>query len=134
MARSSGGRRVARRSGSRRAGAYQPERGDFVVLDFTPQAGTEQAGRRPALVLSPLDYNVATGLMFACPVTNQVKGGAFEVAIPRGARVTGVVLANQLRALDWIARGAEFHSAAPEDLVLEVLARIEAVLRLSLDP
>ena len=133
MARSTGGRRGARRRGSR-AGAYQPERGDFVILDFTPHAGSEQAGRRPALVLSPLDYNVATSLMFACPVTNQVKGGAFEVAIPRGARVTGVVLANQLRAVDWIARGAEFHSAAPEDLVLEVLARIEAVLRLSLDP
>lgn len=113
---------------------YQPDRGHFVFLDFTPQAGTEQAGRRPALVLSPLDYNVATGLMFACPVTNQAKGGSFEVPIPRGAQVTGVILSNQLRSLDWLARNAELHSQAPESTVFEVLARIEAILRISLDP
>ena len=76
---------------------------------------------------APRDYNVATGLMFACPITNQVKGGPFESVIARGARVTGV-LANQLRAVDWIARQTEFHSRAPRDLVLDVLARIEAVL------
>ncbi len=116
--------------------AYQPERGDFIYLDFSPQAGSEQAGRRPALVLSPLAYNVATGLVFVWPVTNQIKGGAFEVLIPPGApgapgsRVTGAVLSDHLRSVDWIARNADFHSAAPKDLVLEVLARIEAILRI----
>ncbi len=116
--------------------AYQPDRGDFIFLDFSPQAGTEQAGRRPALVLSPLAYNVATGLAFLCPVTNQIKGGAFEVPIPpgappgapQGAKVTGVVLSDHLRSVDWIARNADFHGAAPTELVLEVLARIEAIL------
>ncbi len=108
--------------------AYQPDRGHFIFLDFSPQAGSEQAGRRPALVLSPLAYNVATGLAFLCPVTNRIKGGAFEVPIPPGAKVTGVVLSDHLRSVDWIARNADFHSQAPTDLVLEVLARIEAIL------
>ncbi len=107
---------------------YQPDRGDFIFLDFSPQAGAEQAGRRPALVLSPLAYNVATGLAFLCPVINRIKGGAFEVPIPAGAKVTGVVLSDHLRSVDWIARNADFHSQAPTDLVLEVLARIEAIL------
>jgi mRNA interferase MazF len=108
--------------------AYQPDRGHFIFLDFSPQAGSEQAGRRPALVLSPLAYNVATGLAFLCPVTNRIKGGPFEVPIPPGAKVTGVVLSDHLRSVDWIARNADFHSQAPTDLVLEVLARIEAIL------
>lgn len=108
--------------------AYQPDRGHFIFLDFSPQAGTEQAGRRPALVLSPMAYNIATGLAFLCPVTNQIKGGAFEVQIPARAKVTGVVLSDHLRSVDWIARNADFHSQAPTDLVLEVLARIEAIL------
>ncbi len=110
--------------------AYQPERGDFIYLDFSPQAGSEQAGRRPALVLSPMAYNVATGLVFVCPVTNQIKGGAFEVPIPPGGKVSGAVLSDHLRSVDWLARNADFHSAAPNDLVLEVLARIEAILQI----
>lgn len=121
---------VARKSGSR----YQPERGDFAYLNFSPHAGTEQAGRRPALILSPREHNVATGLVLACPITNQVKGSPFEVPTSRGARITGVVLANQLRSVDWLERNAEFHSKAPEDLIHEVLARIEAILRITLDP
>jgi mRNA interferase MazF len=129
MLKSTGARSVARKSGSQ----YQPNRGDFAYLDFSPHAGTEQGGRRPALILSPRDYNVATGLVFACPITNQEKSSPFEVAIARGARVTGVVLANQLRAVDWLVRNAEFQGKAPEDLILEVLARIEAILRISVD-
>lgn len=111
---------------------YQPERGDFIYLEFSPQAGSEQAGRRPALVLSPVAYNVATGLVFVCPVTNQIKGGTFEVPIPPGANITGTVLSDHLRSVDWIARNADFHSAAPKDLVLEVLARIEAILAIEI--
>ena len=133
-----GARRKAKKSGKRevrvgRQGVYQPDRGDFVYLDFTPQAGTEQAGRRPALVLSPFDFNVATGLILACPITNQAKGGSFEVEVPRGAKITGVILSHQVRSLDWIARNADFHSKAPEATVLEVLARIEAILQIELD-
>ena len=121
------------RGEKRSQGVYQPDGGDVVYLDFTPQAGTAQAGRRPALVLSPLDFNVATGLMFACPITNQVKSGSFDVDVPRGARLTGVILSHQMRAVDWIARNADFHSKAPEATVLEVLARIEAILEIELD-
>lgn len=107
---------------------YQPERGDFVWLDFTPQAGIEQAGRRPALVLSPRDFNIATGLIFACPVTNQSKGSPFDVPLPRGAGVTGVVLSDHMRSVDWIARNAEFQSKASSDIMAEVIGRIEAIL------
>ena len=108
--------------------AYQPDRGHFIFLDFTPQAGTEQGGRRPALVLSPRNFNIATGLVFACPVTSREKSSPFEVRIPEGAKVTGVVLSNQLRSLDWMARNAEFQGDAPNDVLEEVLARIEAII------
>jgi mRNA interferase MazF len=108
--------------------AYQPDRKHLVYLDFTPNAGTEQGGRRPALVLSPKEFNIATGLMFACPITNQVKGGSFEVQLPRGAKITGVVLSDHVRSVDWIARNAEFHSEATEEIMCEVLGRIEAIL------
>ena len=108
--------------------AYQPERGDFCFLDFTPHAGTEQAGRRPGLVLTPSAYNIATGLALVCPVTNQGKGSPWEVPIPRGAKITGFVLANQLRAVDWVARNATFHSRSSPDMLDEVLALIEPLL------
>ena len=107
---------------------YQPEIGDFVYLDFTPHAGTEQAGRRPALVVSPRAFNVATGLCFACPVTSQVKGGTFEVSVPSGSKIAGVILSEHLRSVDWIARRAEFHSRAPQETVDEVASRIAAIL------
>ncbi len=109
-------------------GFYQPDRGDFVWLDFTPQAGTEQAGRRPALVLSPKDFNIATGLAFVCPLTSQVKGGSFEVSVPKGTGLGGVVLSEHLRSVDWVERKAGFHSKAPQDLLADVIAKIEAIL------
>lgn len=107
---------------------YQPDRGHFIFLNFTPHAGSEQGGRRPALVLSPLAYNIATGRVFACPITNQVKGSAFEVRLLPGGRLTGVILADQLRNLDWLSRSAEFVSLADDVTVLEVLARVKAIL------
>lgn len=135
---STGGGRKATKSESaaaiRRGGVYQPTRGDFVYLNFTPHAGTEQAGERPALVLSPFEFNVATGLALVCPITNQVRGSSFEVPVPRGAQLTGAILAHQVRTVDWIARGIRFHSRAPEATVLETLARIEAILQITLDP
>lgn len=108
--------------------AYQPERGDFIWLDFTPQAGTEQVGRRPALVLSPREFNIGTGLAAVCPITNTATGSKFEVQIPRGAKLTGVVLSAQFRTIDWIARNAKFHSKANEDLMWDVVGRVEAIL------
>ena len=108
--------------------AYQPERGDFVYLDFTPQAGTEQAGRRPALVLSPRDFNTATGLAVVCPITNTDTGSRFEVRLPRGTKPTGVIPSHQFRTVDWIARDARFLSKANDELSWEVLGRIEAIL------
>jgi mRNA interferase MazF len=112
--------------------AYQPDRGDFVYVDFTPQAGTEQAGRRPALVLSPRDFNIATGLAVVCPITNTQTGSRFEVTLPRGTKLTGVVLSHQVRTIDWIARNADFHSKANDELMWEVLGRIEAILTIEI--
>lgn len=111
-----------------RGARYQPQRGDLISLDFSPQAGNEISGRRPALVVSPHDFNLATGQAWVCPITNQMKGGRFEVALPPRSKVTGVVLADQLRSVDWLARNAAFVMGAPNELVIEVLARIEAVL------
>ena len=107
---------------------YQPVRGHLVYLDFTPHAGTEQGGRRPALVLSPKEFNIATGLMLACPITSQVKGSPFEVALPRGTKISGVILSDHIRSVDWIARNADFHSEVTEDIICEVLGRLEAIL------
>lgn len=107
---------------------YQPDRGHFVELDFTPNAGTEQGGRRPALVLSPKKFNIAMGLMIACPVTNQMKGSPFEVRVPRGCGVTGAVLADHVRSVDWLARGTKYISEATDDVMCEVLGRLEAIL------
>lgn len=107
---------------------YQPDRGDFVWANFTPQAGHEQAGRRPALVLSPRDFNIATGLCVACPITSEGTGSKFEVAVPRGVKLSGVILSHQFRTIDWLARDVQFHGKANTDLMCEVLGRIEAIL------
>ena len=113
-------------------GVYQPDRGDLVWLDFTPHAGTEQGGRRPALVLSGQDFNIATGLVFVCPITKQGKGSAFEVVLPRGAGITGFVLSDQIRSLDWLARNAQYNSKATKEVMWEVCGRVEAILSLEL--
>jgi len=107
---------------------YVPQRGDLVWLSFTPQAGHEQAGRRPALVLSPAAYNGKVGLALVCPVTSQVKGYPFEVGIPAGLPVNGVVLSDQVKSLDWRVRRAEFASRLPESEVREVLAKLGTLL------
>ncbi|HVG46240.1 MAG TPA: endoribonuclease MazF [Longimicrobium sp.] len=106
------------------AGPYVPQRGDFVWLDFNPQAGHEQAGRRPALVLSPGSYNRATRLALFCPVTSRVKGYTFEVAVTGTNCVTGVVLADQVKNLDWSKRNAAFIERSDPELIEDVLARL----------
>lgn len=108
---------------------YAPERGDVVWLDFNPQAGREQAGRRPAFVLSPSSYNRKVGLALVCPVTSQVKGYPFEVTIPEGMPVSGVVLSDQIRSLDWRSRRAKYVCRMPEPVVEEVLQKALLLLR-----
>ena len=107
---------------------YVPRRGDIVWLSFTPQAGHEQAGRRPALVLSPSAYNRKVGLALCCPITSRVKGYPFEATVPRGLAVAGVVLADQVKSLDWQARHAEFVDRLPEADVSAVLGLVMALL------
>ena len=105
-----------------------PRRGDLVWLDFTPQAGHEQTGRRPALILSPENYNRKTGLALACPITNQAKGYPFEVLLPAGLTVTGVVLSDHVRSIDWHARRAERAGKADEDILAEVAGKLAALI------
>lgn len=105
-----------------------PERGDLVWIDFDPQSGREQAGRRPALVLTPSAYNRPVGLAVFCPVTNRVKGYAFETVLPSGLPVQGVVLADHLRSLDWRTRRADFICAAPASVLDDVAAKVQALL------
>jgi mRNA interferase MazF len=107
---------------------YQPDASDFVYLNFRPQAGHEQAGRRPALILSPAAFNIGTGFVFACPIANQGKGGPFEVAIPPTLRITGFVLVDHARSLDWLARETQFVAKAPSSLFEDVRARLAAIL------
>lgn len=108
--------------------AYTPERGDVVWLDFNPQVGHEQAGRRPALILSPASYNRKVGLALFCPITNQIKGYPFEVAIPKPEKVTGVILADQVKSLDWQKRNIAFIAKLPTKTVNEVLAKLRTLL------
>ena len=107
---------------------YVPQRGEAVWIDFTPQTGHEQAGRRPAVVLSPQSYNGKTGLAILCPITSQVKGYPFEVAIATGLGVTGVILADQVKSMDWRARHATLISALPANLLDAVLERVGTLL------
>lgn len=108
---------------------YVPDRGHIVWLQFNPQAGHEQAGHRPALVVSPAAYNGRTGLALCCPITSQVKGYPFEVRLGDNPVVTGVVLADQVKNLDWRARGVRFATEADSSVVEEVAAKLAALLR-----
>ena len=108
---------------------YIPERGDLVWIDMNPQAGHEQAGRRPAIVLSPKLYNGRVGLALCCPVTSQVKGYPFEVALPESGSVTGVVLADQLKSLDWKTRNASFIASVPTNITESILEKTRTLLQ-----
>jgi mRNA interferase MazF len=107
---------------------YVPERGDIVRINFNPQSGHEQAGRRPAVILSPARYNGKVGLALCCPITSQVKGYPFEVSIPTGLPITGVILADQVRSMDWRARQAEFLHRVPDTTLAEVLRKLHTLL------
>jgi mRNA interferase MazF len=106
---------------------YIPERGDIVWLSFDPQAGHEQSGHRPALVLSPAAYNGKIGLMICCPMTNQVKGYPFEVLVDGSAK-KGAILADQVKSLDWQAREAEKKGRVSKDTLQEVMDKLGTLL------
>jgi mRNA interferase MazF len=110
------------------APSYVPERGDLVWLQFNPQAGHEQAGHRPALVVSPRSYNRRVGLALFCPITSQVKGYPFEVLLPKGLAVDGAVLSDQLKSLDWRARKAKRVGRLPDDAMAETVGKILALI------
>ena len=107
--------------------AGTPGRGDAIVIDFDPQSGHEQAGRRPAIVLSPSAYNAAIGLAIVCPITNQAKGYPFEVDIPDGLAVTGVILADHVKSLDWRARDARVVCRLPQATLNDVLRKLDTL-------
>ncbi len=104
--------------------SYIPRRGDIVWLSFTPQAGHEQAGRRPAFVISPYEYNKKVGLFLVCPITSQIKGYPFEVRVSSKNGITGAILTDQIKNLDWRVRKAEFVESASIDLIEEVISKL----------
>jgi len=107
---------------------YVPERGDIVWLSFDPQTGRERAGRRPAVVLTPQSYNGKVGLALCCPVTSQIKDYPFEVRLPDGLGVTGAILADHVKNLDWQARQAQFIARLPDSDLSAVLQKLEVLL------
>ena len=104
--------------------AYVPERGDVVWINFNPQAGHEQAGRRPAVILSPKAYNQKVGLAILCPITSQIKGYPFEVKMPSKGKITGVILSDLAKSLDWRIREVTFISSLPAGVMNEVLTKL----------
>ena len=109
---------------------YVPNRGDAVWITLTPQAGHEQSGRRPAVILSPAAYNGKVGLAILCPITNQIKGYPFEVVLPAGLAVTGAILSDQVKSLDWRARNASFICSLPAATITEVLQKLNTLVSL----
>lgn len=107
--------------------AFVPERGDIVWLQFNPQSGHEQTGHRPALVISPREYNRRVGLALFCPITSKVKGYPFEVAV-NVKDIKGVILSDQVKSLDWQAREAKWAARVSEDILAEVIAKLHTLI------
>ena len=107
---------------------YIPRYGDAVWITLNPQAGHEQAGRRPAVVLSPQNYNSKVGLAILSPITNQTKGYPFEVLLPAGLPVAGAILSDQVKSLDWRVRNAELICTLPDEVISEVLQKLGTLL------
>ena len=100
---------------------YVPEKGDFIALSFDPQSGHEQKGRRPALVISNDLFNRHTGLAIVCPVTNTNRNIPFHLAVPASSSLTGFVMVDQVKSIDYVTRKAKFIEKAPDELVEDVL-------------
>ena len=107
---------------------YEPERGDIVWIMLNPQSGHEQAGHRPAIVLSPQKFNSKAGLLICCPITSNEKNYPFEVKIPNGLSISGVILADQVKSLDWRARQAQFICKIPKSVVESVIEKLSLLL------
>jgi mRNA interferase MazF len=106
---------------------YVPDRGDIVWLNFEPQKGHEQKGHRPALVLSPVEYNEKIGLMICCPMTTQIKGYPFEVLVD-GNPENGAILVDQVKSMDWRARGAKRKGKVSDETLVEAIEKIKSIL------
>ena len=107
---------------------YEPDRGDIVMVEFSPQSGREQAGRRPALVISPHSYNSKVGLMIACPITSKLKGYSFEVLVPSSAKIHGAILVDHIKSLDWNARSVQFVEKISGNVLNEVIKKLELLI------
>jgi mRNA interferase MazF len=105
-----------------------PERGDIICLELNPRTGSEQAGYRPALIISPRSYNQISRLVLVCPITSRKKAWPFEVELPTSLQTYGVILVDQVRAVDCQARKAQFVEKVPSELIDEVLGRLEPLL------
>ncbi len=108
--------------------SYIPKRGDLVWINFNPRSGHEQAGRRPALILSPSSYNSKVGLSILCPITSKIKGYPFEVSLPQKISVSGVILSDQVKSMDWKSRDIEFICKLDNQSVDEVIQRLHTLL------
>lgn len=117
------------KSGKDITDTYVPDRGDLVWLNFTPQTGHEQRGKRPALILSPKIYNEKTSLCICLPLTSKVKGYPFEVALPQGLKVGGVILSDQVKNLDFVARDVAYICKAPHEVLVNVQKNVLALIR-----
>jgi mRNA interferase MazF len=109
--------------------AYIPEKGDFITLSFDPQAGHEQKGRRPALIISNHLFNQATGLAIACPITNTDRKIPFHLPVPTTSSLTGFVMVEQVKSIDYRARNARFVEKAPSELVEDVIALVDVCIK-----
>lgn len=112
------------------APAYIPDRGDLIWLNFTPQSGREQAGRRPALVLTPKEYNGKVGLAICCPITSKPKQYPFEVLLPALCRIHGAILSDHVKSLDWKSREAEFVAKAGTEVMAEINGKLAGLLNI----
>ncbi len=111
-----------------KSGSYIPDRGDIVWLNFTPQTGHEQRGKRPALILSPKIYNKKTSLCICLPITSKIKGYPFEVGLPKGLEVEGVILSDQIKNLDFVAREIDYICEAPHEVLVTVQKNVLALV------
>lgn len=108
---------------------YIPSRGDIVRLNFNPQSGREQSGKRPAVVISPKSYNEKTGLAIFCPITTKIKGYPFEVILPFGFKTKGTILADHVKNLDWMARRVKFVEALSSSALSEIMEKLNLLLK-----
>jgi mRNA interferase MazF len=113
-----------------KSGDYCPDAGDLVWIDLNPTLGHEQSGHRPAIVITPRQYNVRSGLCIICPITSRARGYPFEVAIPDGHAISGIILVDQIRSVSWEQRYVKMTGVAPVKLLDEVRERLAALLQI----